>query len=243
MNEKNNLLLPLTILSLSIVVSVIIFSSVWSAARSADQTITVTGSAKQEITSNFAVLRGTLITRNFNASSAYTELQNQMPSVLKFLSGFGFEKEDVEFFTINSYPIFELNNQGYQTQNISSYVYNQRIEIKSSDVFKIKEISLALASLIEKGIEFNVEPPEYLFTNIDELKISMQAEAALNAKMRAEQIAEATDRSLGPLRNARMGVIQITPKNSNMVSDYGFNDTSSIEKEITAVVSASFEID
>jgi len=48
---------------------------------------------------------------------------------------------------------------------------------------------------------------------------------------------------LGALRQARMGVIQITPKNSTMVSDYGFNDTSSIEKEITAVVSATFEID
>jgi hypothetical protein len=39
-----------------------------------------------------------------------------------------------------------------------------------------------------------------------------------------------------------MGVLQITPKNSNVISDYGMNDVTSIEKEITAVVSASFEI-
>jgi hypothetical protein len=39
-----------------------------------------------------------------------------------------------------------------------------------------------------------------------------------------------------------MGVLQITPKFSNMISDYGINDLSSIEKEITAVVNASFEI-
>jgi uncharacterized protein len=37
-------------------------------------------------------------------------------------------------------------------------------------------------------------------------------------------------------------VLQITPKNSNQVSDYGMNDVSSIEKEITAVVNASFQI-
>jgi len=36
--------------------------------------------------------------------------------------------------------------------------------------------------------------------------------------------------------------LQITPINSNMVSDYGMNDVSSIDKEITAVVNASFEI-
>ena len=39
-----------------------------------------------------------------------------------------------------------------------------------------------------------------------------------------------------------MGVIQITPKNSNVVSNYGVNDNTSIVKEITGVVSAAFEI-
>nr|WP_294895186.1 hypothetical protein [uncultured Pedobacter sp.] len=38
-----------------------------------------------------------------------------------------------------------------------------------------------------------------------------------------------------------MGVLQITPENSNMTSDYGIKDVSSIRKEITAVVSANFE--
>jgi len=38
-----------------------------------------------------------------------------------------------------------------------------------------------------------------------------------------------------------MGVFQITPINSNDVSDYGINDTSSIDKEIMAVVNCVFE--
>ena len=47
---------------------------------------------------------------------------------------------------------------------------------------------------------------------------------------------------VGRLRSARMGVFQVTPANSTMVTDYGINDTSSIEKDITSVVSVSFEI-
>lgn len=39
-----------------------------------------------------------------------------------------------------------------------------------------------------------------------------------------------------------MGVLQITPENSNMTSDYGINDVSAIRKEITAVVNADFQI-
>jgi len=40
-----------------------------------------------------------------------------------------------------------------------------------------------------------------------------------------------------------MGVFQITPVNSNEVADSGVNDTSSWEKKVTAVVSATFGIE
>ena len=76
-----------------------------------------------------------------------------------------------------------------------------------------------------------------------EIKIEIQSEAAKDAMNRAQKIAIATNSTLGPMRNARMGVLQITPINSNMVSDYGMNDVSSIQKEVTAVVNASFEIE
>jgi len=121
--------------------------------------------------------------------------------------------------------------------------YNQRIEIKSTDVNKIKEISLDISSLIEKGVNFNVDMPEYHYTKLADLKIEIQAAASKDAMIRAQKIAEATGRELGPMRSARMGVLQITPRLSNMISDYGINDLSSIEKEITAVVNASFEIE
>jgi hypothetical protein len=40
-----------------------------------------------------------------------------------------------------------------------------------------------------------------------------------------------------------MGVLQITPADSNEVSDSGMNDTSSLEKDITAVVNIGFAVD
>ena len=108
---------------------------------------------------------------------------------------------------------------------------------------KFKELSLDITSLIEKGVSFNVEQPEYHYTKMADLKIEIQAAAAKDAMIRAQKIAEATDRDLGPMRSARMGVLQITPKFSNAISDYGINDLSSIEKEIIGVVNASFEIE
>lgn len=242
MNDKFKDIIPVSILAGAILLSVIIFSFVWKSTKNADQTITVTGSAKKEIVSDLGILRGTLQAANFIRQNAYQVVQQQMPTILKYLEAQGFKKDQFEVFGINGYPVFEVAENGVQTQKLSHFVYSQRFEIKSTDVKKIKELSISLSSLVEKGLDINVEAPEYLFTKLDDLKIEVQAAASKNAMERAVKIAEATGRSLGPLRNARMGVIQITPRNSNMISDYGMNDATSIEKEITAVVSASFEI-
>ena len=53
---------------------------------------------------------------------------------------------------------------------------------------------------------------------------------------------KATQNSVGKIQSVRMGVYQITPVNSTDVSDMGINDTSSIDKKVTAVANVSFKI-
>ena len=57
-----------------------------------------------------------------------------------------------------------------------------------------------------------------------------------DARLRAEQIAGQGGRSIQGLRNARMGVVQINPLYSAATSWEGNNDTSSLDKTITATV-------
>jgi hypothetical protein len=70
----------------------------------------------------------------------------------------------------------------------------------------------------------------------------MVAAATKDAKARAEAIAQSTDTEVGTVRAAKTGVFQITSRNSTDVSDYGIYDTSSVDKDITAVVSVTFSI-
>lgn len=243
MENKNTFFITAGIIGGAVIIAVLIFSMVWKSTKNSDQTITVTGSAKRSIVSDMGIQRGTLQATGSERKTAYQTVQQQMPIVLKYLESKGFTKDQVEVFAINGYPVYEINATGQQTSKILYYIYSQRFEVRSSDVNKIKELSVSLSSLVEKGLDMNVDPPEYLYTKLDDIKISVQAEASKNAMERADKIVAATGRSLGPLRNARMGVMQITPKNSNIVTDYGVNDVSSIEKDVTAVVNASFQID
>ena len=44
------------------------------------------------------------------------------------------------------------------------------------------------------------------------------------------------------MRSSSLGVYQITPRDSTDVSDYGINDTSTRDKDVTAVVTATFAV-
>ena len=240
--RENRFLLPTIILSVAILLSVFVFSGTWKKVKANDQTINVTGSAKKLIVSDLAVIRGSLNAEAETAKEAYQKLQQQKPLLLAYLAQQGFAEKDIDFKTTNSYPNYYYNANGVQT-GIRSYSINQMIEFQSKDVEKMKKLSIDIGSLVEQGVAFAVNPPEYYYTKISDIKIDIQAEAAKDAMIRGKRIAEATGRTLGTLKSARMGVLQITPENSNITSDYGVNDVSSIRKEITAVVNANFEIE
>jgi len=239
---NNRFIIPFAILGFSLVLSTFIFSGTWRKIKSENQTITVTGSAKKVIVSDLGVLRGTLSVEAATALEAYRLLQSQKPVLMEYFKSKGFEGEKVNVQTITSYPNYSFNQQGQNT-GVRSYSASQMIDVSSSDVQLIKTMSIEISSLVERGVNFQVNQPEYYYTKIGDIKIEIQAEAAKDAMIRGERIAEATGRDLGTLKSARMGVLQITPENSNLTSDYGVNDVSSIRKEIIAVVNANFEID
>jgi hypothetical protein len=95
--------------------------------------------------------------------------------------------------------------------------------------------------MIWKG-SFTMQAPEFIYTKAGEAKVEMLAEATRDARTRAEQSATQGGRGIGGLQAADMGVIQITPIYCGQTSWEGMNDTSSLDKTITAVVTATFAL-
>ncbi|MDD3173253.1 MAG: SIMPL domain-containing protein [Herbinix sp.] len=97
-------------------------------------------------------------------------------------------------------------------------------------------------------IQFQSYAPEYHYTKLADLKVTMLAEATKDATKRAKMIAENAGSKLGDLSHANISDITITPLYSNVVDDYdeyGYyidKDISSLEKEVTVVVYCTFEI-
>ncbi len=234
---------PSIIIAAAIIISAFMLSGVLKDFNKSKQTINVTGSAKRDIVADLGKLGFNLSVNAVSQLEGMKEINRQKPALMEFLKSKGIAQEKIKLRPVNASPVYQMSESGYQTGRVIAYTVSQEVNIEADDVKLIENISLEASTLLEKGLSLNIYQPEYYYTKLAPMKIEIQAEAAADAKNRATKIAEATGRKIGPLTSARMGVLQITPENSNMFSDYGVNDVSSIKKEITAVVNATFLVD
>ena len=231
------------ILIFSVVIAcAIIFATKLITGAITKDVITVTGSYSQTVISDTGLCELDINTRQASKALAYEIINKQKPEVIKFLKQKGFADDEIEIKTMNSYNSYKMLPNGNTSNDIAYYNVSMPIIVKSKNVQKIKEISQELPGLISKGIDINVYNPSYYYSQLSDVKVKMLEEATKDAKQRAAAMLKATHNRVGKIQSVKMGVFQITPVNSNDVSDMGINDTSTIEKKITAVSNVTFQI-
>jgi len=231
------------ILLLSIVIAfgvVIAANSITSAINK--DTITVTGSYSQNVMSDTGRLEFEITTRQATKAQAYDVLSKQRPVVVKYLEDKGFKKENIEIKPQSGYNTYKTLPNGSVSNDIAYYNLSQSVYVKSDDVDKIRETAEDIPSLISQGIDINVYNPSYFYSKLSDIKVKMLEEATKDAKSRASAMLKATHNRVGKIQSVKMGVFQITPVDSNDVSDMGISDTSSIEKKITSVANVTFSV-
>ncbi len=229
-------------LAIGLVLASLIFGLSFIRARRGDQTITVTGSARKRIKSDLVIWSASVSYQAPVLADAYRSLSETVPRVKQYLIGKGIAENQITISSISSQTHQVRDSNGQETGQISGYTLRQELEVRSNEVEKIAKIAREATELINQGILIESHAPAYHYTKLGEEKITMLAEAAKDAQLRAQRIAESTGSSIGSMKTARMGVLQITAADSTEVSDSGMNDTSSLDKDITAVVNIGFEI-
>ena len=216
--------------------------------KSKDELIHVNGSARKPIRSDFIIWTGSLTQTAPTIAQAYDPLAASVGKVKAYLLAKGVPASEITPDAVNETPVYEQvrdpkTGQYVATTHITGYTLSQTIEVKSHSVDLVDGLSRQSTELISQGIPFKSETPLYLYTKLSELKVTMQAEAAKNARDRATQIAASSGCRLGEVRAAKMFVPQITPLySSSERSEDNADDTSSLEKNITAIVSVDYSI-
>lgn len=205
-----------------------------------DDTITVTGSARRQIVSDFVVWNASITAQRPTTAGASRELADWTERFRSFLQEQGVREAEL---TVG--PVFTESVQKdefSEGSQVTGYRLTRTLTVRSPRVEEVTEVVEASSELLAEGIPIAAEQPQYVFTKLPALRPPMLAEATKDAKRRAEVLVDATGGTLGGLRTVSVGVFQITAPNSTEVSDYGVYDTTTIRKDVTAVVNVTFAL-
>jgi hypothetical protein len=240
--------LGIVVISLAVVIATSILGNAVIRARSDSEMIRVTGSARRPITSDFIIWRGRLSYRGSQVSSAYDSLKAGMKQTTDYLKSKGIPEKEIVTNAITTQTLYAPlpPGQEYAGENtnrpITGYQLSQSVEVRSGNVALVDKVSREVTDLIANGVALESDAPQYLYTKISEVKVEILAEAAKDARRRADEIAKNSGAAIGDVRFARMSPLQITPIYSNEVSGEGINDTTSLDKAITAIVTMGFAV-
>ena len=224
------------ILSIGFIISAVVLGVFFISTRN-EQSIRVVGQGVKSVTSDVAKWNITINknTNVINQNEGPKLIQKDLLKVKKYLNTNGITDKDILIEPINSYA-------NYGNNGISGYSFSQRIEARCNDVEKLEQIALDIDAMSKEGIYLQNSNIEYYISNLADLKAEMLALATVDAKARAQEIANSSGNKICSLLSAKSGVFMIRKPLSTDVSDYGIYNTSSKEKEIAVTVTATFKV-
>jgi uncharacterized protein len=227
-------------LAAGLVLSAMLLTRAWLRV-SESQVIAVTGAAARDVVSDLIVWHG-----SFSVEGAtLTQAQEKWAADLTKVEAF-FKSRNLTNYILKPLGIHEVKSapppENREVRTVG-YRMTQTLEISSTNITQIEQLASETIALVQQGVFFTAAAPEFVYTQAADVKIQMLAEATKDAQERGHQIAIQGGRKLGKLRSARMGVFQITRPHSTETSWEGVNDTSSYEKTVRSVVSATFSLE
>ncbi len=224
-------------LAVGLVLSSMLATTTWLKVKNS-QFITAKGSTRKNVKSDLVIWKGSFTTEAPTLLEAQQKLKADAVKVGNFLAANSVTNRVFKPIAIEELKSSIKDADGWRQERTTGYRLTQAVRVESPDVDRLAQLDTT--PLVEQGVLFTTDPPQFLYTKVAEEKIEMLADATKDARARAEQIAAQGSRSIANLHDAEMGVFQITPSHETDTSSGGENDTSSLDKTITAVVTATF---
>lgn len=225
------------VLAAGAVLAALIWSVTFYRARTLDNSMSVTGSVRRQVTSDVVKWRGQ-VQRTVpvaGVAPGYALMERDRARFLAFLRERGIAETAVQVSPLFADPVYSRDSGAPAEYNL-----RQTFALESRDIAGVTKLANDAAALLTEGVLFATTSLEYYYTGLPELRIELLAGALEDARARARIIAEAAGSRLGGLRSASAGVTQVLQPNSMEVSDWGTYDTSTVEKEVAVTVRAQF---
>lgn len=171
----------------------------WQAA----ETVTVSGEAKQTQKNQIATFTAGVDAVNDSKENAVKDVNTKMEALIKAAKDFGINQNDIKTQSLSYYQNEEMYyDNGVQKSRKGQWRVSNSIEITLREIDKAS----AMADMLASSGANNVYGPNFQFDDTTEFENALFEQAIKNAKIKAENIAKSSGRSLGKVISVNEGV-------------------------------------
>lgn len=250
MNEQNNLFKAMVALGIFLAVGMsaaaFILGVQGKRAMSGQQSITVKGLAEKPIKADSAEWEITVNVTQPSQAAALEKLAIERKVVEAFLLAQGLDTStwnaDIETLNPHYDEVF-IKDIPRQVQN--GFDAYQTIRVVTKDLNKITSANKALLKLRAENHPVTARAPSYLVSDLENVKMSLIADATKNARSRASEFVKQDGVQVGVMKSASQGAFYILPVGGDAGDDSygGVYDKSTIDKIARVVVTIVYSIE
>jgi len=251
MNEQNNLFKAMAILGILLAIGMsaaAFILGVQGKSAVSGQTITVKGLAEKPIKADSAEWVLTISATQNTQAEALEALVSERKVVEDFLTKQGLSSDswnaDVESLNPHYEEVFVKDIPRQVQKGFDAY---QNILVSSKDLNKITNANKALLKLRAENHPVTAQPPQFLVSDLESVKMSLISDATKNARTRATEFVKQDGVKVGVMKSASQGAFYILPVGKNNddtdINYGGINDKSTIDKTARVVVTIVYNIE
>lgn len=246
MEQEKSRVISAALVSVAIIIAVLVGANAIKHRNDRPKTVSVKGGAERNFVSDLVVWNVTISTHSMTPLEGLRQVDSQRETMRQFLLDKGVTESEIEFGPVSYFEdvtgYYDTNQQRY-VEIKNGYNVSQTATVTSNNVDEIEKVAKTVGELIERDVTAYAQDPRFYYTKLADLKLEMVAEAAADARGRAQQIADESKGKLGGLRRSSLGVFQIVGKHSDESYSWGGNfNTSSKEKTLSITVTSEFLI-
>lgn len=235
------LVAAMTILAATLISITVYSAHVLYDIKLAGDTVEVTGSAKEAVVAD----RGRLVihietkTGLADQAAGTARAQSGVEHIVAFLEKANFTEYETPAGFVSPDYFYPQNGPAVQT----GYTIGRTVVVRGDNIDALTQLANDMGPLTRTGYTVRSGGLELTYSKLDEMRVKLLTSAIKDATDRANAIASESGRTVGALRNATGGVVQVLAADGIDISDYGSYDTSSLNKEVMVTVRASFALE
>jgi hypothetical protein len=186
--------------------------------REFDRYLTVRGLSEKEMKADLVIWPVSFKTQAEDLASLKAGMQRARACVLAYLLSQGIKESEINV-GLPAVRDREEQRAEHKGERLPRYVATVTLVVRSTSVDVVKKAIQSADRLLEEGVplvtsEYDNNPAQFIFTSVNQVKPGMIAEATANARAAAEKFAQDSRSSVGAMRKATQGVLEIDDRDA-----------------------------